>query len=131
MNNANFRNYNISAKVTAFQKKVYSEQANKEGISLSEWIGSVLDLYIQKHQFKTQEQKKISRTNYLHQIEKLEKFNEGAPIYHKPKNTNIKLVSDINPTKQITQLETERLKSLSNDFKSIGILAFMAAFIFK
>ncbi|MBL0013481.1 MAG: hypothetical protein IPP30_06870 [Flavobacterium sp.] len=47
MEKEQFRNYNVCAKVTANQKKLYTELATKSGLSLSEWLGSRIDMSIE------------------------------------------------------------------------------------
>ena len=52
MFNKKFRNFNVTAKATAFQKENYRKNAKKEGLSLSEWIVTVLDLYLDQNNIK-------------------------------------------------------------------------------
>jgi hypothetical protein len=49
------RNFTVSCKATASQKESYRKKSEQEGLSLSEWIVTILDLYIEKNQIKEQE----------------------------------------------------------------------------
>jgi hypothetical protein len=60
MLNKKFRNFNVSAKATAIQKQNYRKNAKKEGLSLSEWIVTVLDLYLEQDNTKIIREKSIN-----------------------------------------------------------------------
>jgi hypothetical protein len=46
------RNITLSCKANASQKESYQRKAEQEGLSLSEWIVTVLDLYLEKNPTK-------------------------------------------------------------------------------
>lgn len=52
MINKKFRNFNVTGKATALQKETYRKNANKAGLSLSEWIVNVLDLHLDQNKTK-------------------------------------------------------------------------------
>ena len=58
--NKKFRNFNVSAKATARQKENYRKNANKEGLSLSEWIVTVLDLHLDQNTIKLPREKSFN-----------------------------------------------------------------------
>lgn len=58
--NKKFRNFNVSAKATARQKENYRKNANKEGLSLSEWIVTVLDLHLDQNTIKIPREKSLN-----------------------------------------------------------------------
>ena len=58
--NKKFRNFNVSAKATARQKENYRKNAKKEGLTLSEWIVTVLDLHLDQNTIKTPREKNNS-----------------------------------------------------------------------
>jgi hypothetical protein len=60
MLNKKFRNFNVSAKATAIQKQNYRKNAKKEGLSLSEWIVTVLDLHLEQDNPKIKGEKSIN-----------------------------------------------------------------------
>jgi hypothetical protein len=60
MKNINFRNFNVCAKATAMQKENYRRKAKQEGLSLSEWIATVLDLHLEQNKIKTPREKNNS-----------------------------------------------------------------------
>lgn len=59
------RNFNVCAKATASQKLIYRKIAEQEGLSLSEWIVTVLDLYVENNLTKKQP--------FKHKVESLSK----------------------------------------------------------
>ena len=58
--NKKFRNFNVSAKATAMQKENYRKNAKKEGLSLSEWIVTVLDLHLDQNTIKIPREKSLN-----------------------------------------------------------------------
>jgi len=62
MDNENSRNFNVTAKATASQKENYRKKAEQEGLSLSEWIVTVLDLYIEGHEAKGEPKQELPKT---------------------------------------------------------------------
>jgi hypothetical protein len=60
MFNKKFRNFNVTAKATALQKENYRKNAKKEGLSLSEWIVTVLDLHLDQNNIKIKKEKSIN-----------------------------------------------------------------------
>lgn len=93
-----FRNYTISAKVTARQKNAFTVFASQKGLTLSEWVGSQLDYILEKGPeviLLTKENEKLKRDTKLltTKNELLELKNESlldrlnfaadsAPIYY-------------------------------------------------
>ncbi len=55
--NKKFRNFNVSAKATARQKENYRKNAKIQGLTLSEWIVTVLDLHLEQNKIKTLREK--------------------------------------------------------------------------
>jgi len=59
-----FRNYTVSAKVTARQKSAFTVFAKTKGLTLSEWVGSQLDYILEKEPeviLLTKEKEKLKR----------------------------------------------------------------------
>lgn len=133
MKNENFRNYNVCSKVTASQKKLYTELARKEGLSLSEWIGSKLDISIEKlNLFET---KKIEMKNEIQN-----KFAERERYITYQKKDNVKetmpekiieLKPRIKNPNSLLNNELNQYKSAANSFNSIGIIALIGSVLLK
>lgn len=133
MKNENFRNYNVCSKVTASQKKLYTELARKEGLSLSEWIGSKLDISIEKlNLFET---RKIEMKNEIQN-----KFAERERYITYQKKDNIKetmpekiieLKPRIKNPNSLLNNELNQYKSAANSFNSIGIIALIGSVLLK
>jgi hypothetical protein len=125
MKNENFRNFNVCGKATASQKEIYRKKAAEAGLSLSEWIVTTLDIYLEQEELKGRNKNQVYR-NRNNEKEKLvyyyckESHNQNLSEKTKQnKNSNeVKLDLD----KEIIQL-----KSVSNSFYQIGILAFIGA----
>ena len=58
--NKKFRNFNVSAKATARQKENYRKNAKKQGLTLSEWIVTVLDLHLDQNTIKIPREKSLN-----------------------------------------------------------------------
>lgn len=133
MKNENFRNYNVCSKVTASQKKLYTELARKEGLSLSEWIGSKLDISIEKlNLFET---RKIEMKNEIQN-----KFAERERYITYQKKDNVKetmpekiieLKPRIKNPNSLLNNELNQYKSAANSFNSIGIIALIGSVLLK
>ena len=133
MKNENFRNYNVCSKVTASQKKLYTELARKEGLSLSEWIGSKLDISIEKlNLFET---KKIEMKNEIQN-----KFAERERYITYQKKDNVKetmpeKIIEVKPRiknpNSLLNNELNQYKSAANSFNSIGIIALIGSVLLK
>ncbi len=125
----NFRNYTVCAKVSASQKKIYAQVAAKEGLSLSEWIGTTLDISVQEKYFKKiTPGKKRNLEMYLNEYEKQMKYQEGGKL-NNPLTKND--VEKQEKTNSLSNKEINQCKSLAKDLNLIGALAFVAAIIFK
>jgi hypothetical protein len=61
MKNENFRNFNVCAKATASQKQLYRKKADEAGLSLSEWIVTTLDIYLEQEKHKERKKNQVYR----------------------------------------------------------------------
>jgi hypothetical protein len=125
MKNENFRNFNVCGKATAIQKEIYRKKAEEAGLSLSEWIVTTLDIYLEQEKIKEKKKYQNVRCN---KIEKEELVN----IYYKEsKNQNLEEKTKENHNSKEVKLDLDKeiiqLKSISNSFYQIGILAFIGS----
>jgi hypothetical protein len=125
MKNENFRNFNVCGKATASQKEIYRKKADEAGLTLSEWIVTTLDIYLEQEKIKERKKNQlVIKKNY--EKEELvyyyckesinQKFTEENNRNHNSKEVKLNL------DKEIIQL-----KSVSNSFYQIGILAYIGA----
>lgn len=125
MKNENFRNFNVCGKATASQKEIYRKKAQDSGLSLSEWIVTTLDIYLEQEELKERNKNQVYR-NRNSEKEKLvyyyckESLNKNVSEKTKEKHNSKEVNLDLD--KEIIQL-----KSVSNSFYQIGILAFIGA----
>ena len=146
MKTQDFRNYGISAKVTARQRKLYLELAEQAGLSLSEWIGSTIDMSIENDlMLKTQriESRTIERDNHKNNIDRKDMvyFDKGSIINTSTNQKQIRSVKNISShqkephsEKQYPKLlmkEINAHKSAANALNTIGVFAFIAAILLK
>jgi hypothetical protein len=125
MKNENFRNFNVCGKATASQKQLYRKKADEAGLSLSEWIVTTLDIYLEQEKIKEKKKNQNVRCNKIEKEELVyyyckesinQNFTEENKQNHNSKEVNLDL------DKEIIQL-----KSVSNSLYQIGILAFIGA----
>lgn len=125
MKNENFRNFNVCGKATASQKEIYRKKAQEAGLSLSEWIVTTLDIYLE------QEKLKEKKKNHDFSYSKKEKEEFVYYCYKgiRGQNSEEKCKKIINSKEINLDLDKEiiQLKSLSNSFSQIGLLAFIGA----
>ena len=125
MKNENFRNFNVCGKATASQKEIYRKKAQEAGLSLSEWIVTTLDIYIEQEELKEKNKNQVYRDKN-NEKEKLvyyyckESINQNFTEENKRNHNSKEVKLDLD--KEIIQL-----KSVSNSFYQIGILAFIGA----
>lgn len=125
MKNENFRNFNVCGKATASQKEIYRKKADEAGLSLSEWIVTALDIYLEQEELKERNKNQMYR-NRNNEKEKLvyyyckESLNMNVSEKTKEKHNSKEVNLDLD--KEIIQL-----KSVSNSFYQIGILAFIGS----
>lgn len=139
MEENNFRNYSVCAKVSANQKNIYIEKALRKNLSLSEWVGSTLDMSIENEDYinslKT-ENNKLKLFNYYNReyIKKLE-----IDLYQRKENINYPKTSyekkqtttEMNNSNKISNKELNYLKSTANSFNTIGLIAFLGTILFQ
>ena len=123
MEENNFRNYSVCAKVSANQKNIYNEKALRKNLSLSEWVGSTLDMSIENEEdinhLKT-ENNRLKLSNYYNReyIKKLElvlsqrKENINSPKMPYVKNQT---TTEMNNSNKISSKELNYLKSIKRD----------------
>ena len=125
MKNENFRNFNVCGKATASQKEIYRKKAQEAGLSLSEWIVTTLDIYIEQEELKERNKNQVYRDKnnekeklvYYYCKESInQNFTEENKQNHNSKEVNLDLDKEI-----------IHLKSVSNSLYQIGILAFIGA----
>jgi hypothetical protein len=146
METQDFRNYNVSAKVTARQRKLYSELAKEAGLSLSEWIGSTIDMSIENQlMLKTKriESRRIERDNHKNNIDRKDMvyFNKGSIINTSTNQNKIQLVKNNSTHQKAPQSEKQypkqfikeinAHKSTANALNTIGVFAFIASILLK
>jgi hypothetical protein len=146
MENQDFRNYNVCAKVTANQKKLYKELASKEGLSLSEWLGSRIDMSIENEIISKSKRivsRKIVRYNYKNNIEKdeLVYYTNGGNINNSSDQQQIEPVRNNFTQQKTSQSEKHNSKqfmkeintynSTANTYNTIGVIAFLGALLLK
>ena len=123
MKNENYRNFNVCGKATASQKEHYRKKAEEAGLSLSEWIVTTLDIYLEQERLKDRKNNQVI-VNTKNEKEKLvyyyckESINQKIAEENKQKHNSKEVKLDLD--KEIIQL-----KSVSNSFYQIGILAFI------
>lgn len=146
METQDYRNYNVTAKVTANQKKLYSELAKKAGLSLSEWMGSTIDMSIENQlmlKTKRTESRRIESYNHKNNIERenMVYFDKGSIINNSSNQKQIQLVKN-NSTHQKAphfdkqypkqfMKEINAHKSTANALNTIGVFAFLASILLK
>ena len=146
MENQDFRNYTVCAKVTANQKKMYIELATKEGLSLSEWLGSRIDMSIENEimlKSKRIANKKINHYDNKKNMERdeLVHFNNGGIINNfneqkriTPDSNNFtlqkKLQSEKHNFTQFTK-EINAYNSTAKTLNTVGCLAFLGALLLR
>lgn len=146
MENPDFRNYNVCAKVTANQKKLYIELASKAGLSLSEWLGSRIDMYIEDEIISKSKRivsRRIVRNNYKNNIERdeLVYYTNGGNTNNTSDQQQIEPVrknfkqqktsqSEINNSKQFMK-EINAYNSTAKTYNTIGVIAFLGALLLK
>jgi hypothetical protein len=125
MKNENFRNFNVCGKATASQKEIYRKKADEAGLTLSEWIVTTLDIYLEQEKIKEWKKNQlVIKKNY--EKEELvyyyckESLNKNVSEKTKEKHNSKEVNLDLD--KEIIQL-----KSVSNSFYQIGILAYIGA----
>jgi hypothetical protein len=125
MKNENFRNFNVCGKATASQKEIYRKKAQEAGLSLSEWIVTTLDIYIEQEELKERNKNQVYR----------DKNNEKEKLVYyyckESHNQNLSEKTKQNKNSNEVKLDLDKeiiqLKSVSNSFYQIGILAFIGA----
>jgi predicted ATPase with chaperone activity len=130
MKNENFRNFNVCSKATASQKKIYSEKAKKAGISLSEWIVSVLDMYIEQETEK--EMKKIQR-KYEPKDKAISIFFEKLVHYPRRKiqSKTKEVILNSRMNNIALQNEIQQYNSVSKSLNTIGVVALLGTILLK
>ena len=139
MEENNFRNYSVCAKVSANQKNIYIEKALRKNLSLSEWVGSTLDMSIEKeddiNSLKTENNRlKLSNyysSEYIIKLEialsqRKENINYPKTSYEKKQTT-----TEMNNSNKISSKELNYLKSTANGFNAIGVIAILGTILFK
>lgn len=126
MEQNNFRNFNVCGKATASQKEIYRKKAEEAGLSLSEWIISRLDLYLEKEMLEEKKEKQ----RFLKQEDKpIEvKFNRGE-IQNHSKLVTRKKTPNSKETNVALQKEIQQLKSVSSSFNQLGVIALIGAIL--
>ncbi len=150
MEKEQFRNYNVCAKVTANQKKLYTELATKSGLSLSEWLGSRIDMSIENEYLNKAKRsdRRIDRLrnetyNYKDSIvsEKMVTYHLGGIINNSSEQKQIKANRNNFTYKEKTQPDLDNSKqflkeinfynSTAKTYHTIGLIAFLGAILFK
>jgi Ni,Fe-hydrogenase I large subunit len=126
MKNENFRNFNVCGKATASQKKLYSEKAKKAGISLSEWIVSVLDMYIEK---ETEKEMKKNQRKYEPNSISFEKLVDYPRRKIQSESKEVILNSSV--TNIALKREIQEYNSVSKSLNTIGIVALLGTILLK
>jgi hypothetical protein len=139
MEENNFRNYSVCAKVSANQKNIYNEKALRKNLSLSEWVGSTLDMSVENeediYRLKT-ENNRLKLSNYYNReyIKKLEiALSQRKENINSPKMPYVKkqTTTEMNNSNKISSKELNYLKSTANGLNTIGVIAILGAFFFK
>ena len=139
MEENNFRNYSVCAKVSANQKNIYIEKALRKNLSLSEWVGSTLDMSIENeddiNSLKT-ENNRLKLSNYYSReyiikleialSQRKENINYPKTSYEKKQTT-----TEMNNSNKISSKELNYLKSTANGFNAIGVIAILGTILFK
>jgi hypothetical protein len=146
MENQDFRNYNVCAKVTANQKKLYTELATKAGLSLSEWLGSRIDMSIENEimlKSKRIVSRRINRYNYKNNVEKNEMiyYDNGGNVNYSSEQQQIAPVTNNFTQQKTSQSEKDNsiqfmkeinsYNSTANRYNTIGVMAFLGALLLK
>ena len=131
MKDASLRIYNVCSKVTASQKKRYTELAQKEGLSLSEWISSTIEISIE-NKFKNRVLKDdLKNLNNIVKRENIINYNKGGEVKKMFIDNTIDKSLKINKNQLIFDNEIKQYRSTANTFNTIGIMAFLGAIVFK
>ena len=139
MEENNFRNYSVCAKVSANQKNIYIEKALRKNLSLSEWVGSTLDMSIENEEdinhLKT-ENNRLKLSNYYNReyIKKLEiALSQRKENINYPKLPYVKnqTTTEMNNSNKISSKELNYLKSTANSFNTIGFIALLGTILFQ
>lgn len=139
MEENNFRNYTVSAKVTANQKNQFIEKATNKNLSLSEWIASTLDMSIESDEkifkLKIENNKLKFSNNHLTQYIKKLEFeryqNKENIITSMFPNVMKQTAPELKNDNKISSKEINYLKSTANGFNAIGVIAILGTILFK
>ncbi len=146
MKNQDFRNYTVCAKVTANQKKLYTELATKSGLSLSEWLGSRIDMSIENEimlKSKRKVSRRINRYNYKNNVKKNEMiyYDNGGNVNYSSEQQQIAPIKNNFTQQKTSQSEKDNsiqfmkeinsYNSTANTYNTIGVMAFLGALLLK
>lgn len=146
------RNITISAKISAYQKVLFTQEAKKHNISLSEWVCSTLDLSTdayggvkplvqirllqEENRIKTEKIRKLSSrletANLFLEIDKLRIVEQKKDI-SELKTANQLLSAKMEDIIMKNPLETENLDNkttpINNNYNFISGLAFILSLV--
>lgn len=126
MEQNNFKNFNVCGKATASQKEIYRKKAEEAGLSLSEWTISRLDLYLEQEMLN----EKKNKQRFLDQKDQPipVKYTRGR-IQNQSKLETKRITPNSNETNVALQKEIQQLKSVSNSFNQLGVIALIGAIL--
>jgi len=125
--NENFRNFNVCGKATASQKKLYTEKAVKEGISLSEWIVSTLDISIEKENLLKTRKNEIKRQSDYVKQEELLYYKRGGTLDNSVTKKTKETKPKTNNSNALFNKEINQYKSAASSLNTIGIIALLGS----
>lgn len=123
MKNEDCRNFNVCGKATASQKEIYRKKAQEAGLTLSEWIVTTLDIYLEQEKLRERKKKQVVR-NQNNERKEIVYYSYKESMFQ-----NLNARNNVNQNSEKANLDLDKeiiqLKSASNSFYQIGILAFI------
>lgn len=143
------RNITISTKISAYQKVLFTQEAKKHNISLSEWVCSTLDLSTdayggvkplvqirllqEENRIKTEKIRKLSSrletANLFLEIDKLRKLSQAETIIELKNKNQLLTENIILKSPMETVINENKMVTKNENFNLISGIAFFLSLI--
>lgn len=108
------------------KRKFTEKKAEEAGLSLSEWTISRLDLYLEQEMLNEKKNKRLFLKQENQSIPV--RYTRGG-IQNQSKLETKKITPNSNETNVALQKEIQQLKSVSNSFNQLGVIALIGAIL--